>query len=58
MIFSIAVVAATYSDPKVAVLTVACFLEYQLIGVLFIKCKMHVTDFLTTSGASGWNPHK
>ena len=33
MICSVAVLAATNSDPYVAVSTVACFLEYQSVGV-------------------------
>ena len=45
MICSTAILAATHSDPKVAVLTVASFFEYQSIGVLFYKFKMLVTDF-------------
>ena len=45
MICSTAVPAATYSDPKAAILTVACFLNYQSIRVLFNKCTMQVTDF-------------
>ena len=37
MICSVAVLAATNSDPYVAVSTVACFLEYQSVGVLIAK---------------------
>ena len=33
MICSVAVLAATNSDPYVAVSTVACFLKYQSVGV-------------------------
>ena len=35
VICCMAVLAAENSDPYVAVSTVACFLEYQLIGVWF-----------------------
>ena len=37
MICSVAVLAATNSEPYVAVSTVACFLEYQSTGVLLTK---------------------
>ena len=33
IVCSVAVLAATNSDPYVAVSTVACFLEYQSVGV-------------------------
>ena len=44
MICSTHVLAATNSEPYVAVSTVACFLEYQSIGVLFKKWRIPVTD--------------
>ena len=37
MICSVAVLAATNSEPYVAVSTVACFLEYQSTGVFVDK---------------------
>ena len=37
MICSVAVLAATNSEPYVAVSTVACFLEYESTGVLLTK---------------------
>ena len=37
IICSVAVLAATNSDPYVAVSTVACFLEYQSVGVWLQK---------------------
>ena len=37
MICSVAVLAATNSEPYVAVSTVACFLKYQSTGVLLTK---------------------
>ena len=37
MIYSVAVFAATNSEPYVAVSTVACSLEYQSTGVLLTK---------------------
>ena len=44
MIFSVAVIAATNSEPYVAVSTVACFLEYQSTGVLLTKWRHPVRD--------------
>ena len=45
MICSVAVLAATNSEPYVAVSTVACFLEYQSTGVLLTKSRHPVKDF-------------
>ena len=45
MICSVAVLAATDSEPYVAVSTVACFLEYQSTGVLLTKWRHPVKDF-------------
>ena len=44
MICSVAVLAATNSEPYVAVSTVACFLEYQSTGVLLTKWRRPVKD--------------
>ena len=44
MICSVAVLATTYSEPYVAVSTVACILEYQSTGVLLTKWKHPVKD--------------
>ena len=44
MICSVAVLAATNSEPYVAVSTVACLFEYQSIGVVLMKCNAAVTD--------------
>ena len=44
MICSDAVLAATNSEPYVAVSTVACFLEYQATGVLLTKWRHPVKD--------------
>ena len=44
MISSVAVLAATNSEPYVAVSTVACFLEYQSTGVLLTKWRHPVKD--------------
>ena len=44
MICSVAVLAATNSEPYVAVSTVACFLEYQSTGVLLTKWRHPVKD--------------
>ena len=40
MICSVAVLAATNSEPYVAVSTVACFLEYQSTGVFLTKWRL------------------
>ena len=40
----IPVLAATNSDPYVAVFNVACFLEYQSVGVSFQKWRHAVRD--------------
>ena len=44
MTCSVAVLAATNSEPYVAVSTVACFLEYQSTGVLLPKWSHPVKD--------------
>ena len=44
MICSVAVFAATNSEPYVAVSTVPCFLEYQSTGVLLTKWTHPVKD--------------
>ena len=44
MICSVAALAATNSDPYVAVSTVACFLEYQSVGVWLQKWRHAVRD--------------
>ena len=44
MICSVAVLAATNSEPYVSVSTVACFLEYQSTGVLLTKWRHPVKD--------------
>ena len=44
MICSVAVLAATSSEPYVAVSTVACCLEYQSTGVLLTKWRHPVKD--------------
>ena len=44
MICSVAVLAATNSEPYVAVSTVACYLEYQSTGVLLTKWRHPVKD--------------
>ena len=49
MICSIAVLAATNSEPYVAVSTVACLFENQSVGVVLTKCNTAVTDFLLLS---------
>ena len=46
MICSVAVLAATNSEPYVAVSTVACFLEYQSVGVWLQKWRHGVRDAL------------
>ena len=45
MICSVAVLAATNSEPYVAVSTVAYFFEYQSTGVLLTKWRHPVKDF-------------
>ena len=44
MICSVAVLAPTNSDPYVAGSTVACFLEYQSVGVWLQKWRHAVSD--------------
>ena len=46
MICSVAVLAATNSDPYDAVSTVACFLEYQSVGVWLQKWRHAVGEAL------------
>ena len=48
MICSVAVLAATNSEPYVAVYTVACLFENQYVGVMSTKCNTAVTDFPVT----------
>ena len=45
MICSVAVLAATNSEPYVAVSTVACLFENQSVGVVLTKCNTAVTNF-------------
>ena len=45
MICSVAVLAATNSEPYVAVSTLACFFEYQSTSVLLTKWRHPVKDF-------------
>ena len=48
MICSVAVLAATTSEPNVAVSTAACLFKYQSIGVVLMKCNTAVTYFPVT----------
>ena len=48
MICSVAVLAATDSEPYVAVSTVACLFENQSVGVWLTKCSTAVTNFPVT----------
>ena len=48
MICSGAVLAATNSEPYVAVSTVACLFEYQSVGLVLTKCNTAMTDFPVT----------
>jgi hypothetical protein len=52
MICSTQILAATNSDPNVAVSTVACFLEYLSIGVAFSIWSMPITDLPISAS---WN---
>ena len=45
MICSVVFLAATNSEPYVAISTVACLFENQSVGVMLTKCNMAVTDF-------------
>ena len=45
MISSVAVLAATNSEPYGAVSTVACLFKNQSVGVVLTKCSTPVTDF-------------
>ena len=56
MICSVAVLAATNSEPYVAVSTVACFLEYQSTGVLLTKWRHPVKDLPVAKSGSNWHP--
>ena len=47
-IWSTAILAATNSDPYVAVCTVACLLECQSVGVQMAMWRMAVTDLPVT----------
>ena len=42
------VLAATNSEPYVAVFTVACHVENQSVGVVLTKCNTALTDFPVT----------
>ena len=53
MICSVAVLAATNSEPYVAVTTVSCLFENQSAGVVLTKCNTAVTDFPVTMSWSG-----
>ena len=48
MICSVAVLAATNSEPYVGASTVACLFENQSVGVVLTKCNTAVTDFPVT----------
>ena len=48
IICSVAVLAATNSEPYVAVSTVACLFENQSIGVVLTQCNMALTNFPVT----------
>ena len=48
MVCSVHVHVAANSEPKVAVSTVPCFLEYQLLGILLARWRMPVTDLPMT----------
>ena len=48
IICSVAVLAATNSEPYVAVSTVACLFENQSVGVVLTKHNTAVTDFPVT----------
>ena len=48
MICSVAVLAATNSEPYVAVSTVTCLFENESVGVVLTKCNTTVTDFPDT----------
>ena len=53
MICSVAVLAATNSEPYVDVSTVACLFENQCVGVVLTKCNTAVTNFPVTISWSG-----
>ena len=57
MIRSTAVLAATNSDPNVAVSTVLHLLEYQWTGVAFKKWCIAVRAFAVTRSCGGLHPH-
>ena len=48
IICSVAILAATNSEPYVAVPTVACLFKNQSIGVVLTKCNTAVTNFPVT----------
>ena len=52
MICPVAVLAATNSEPYVAVSTVACLFENQSVGVMLTKSNTAVTDF---PGTMSWS---
>ena len=55
MIYSVAVLAATNSEPYVAVSAEACLLENQSVEVVLTKCKTAVFDFPVTISWLGWH---
>ena len=48
MIGTVAVLAATNSEPYVTVSTVTCHFENQSVGVVLTKCNTAVTNFPVT----------
>ena len=48
VICSVAVLAATNSEPYVAVTTMACLFKNQSVGVVLTKCNTAVTNFPVT----------
>ena len=55
IICSVAVLAATNSEPYVVVSTVACLFENQSVGVVLTKYNTAVTDFLLQYHGVGWH---
>ena len=56
MICSVAILAATNSEPYVAVSTVAGLFENQSVGVVLTKCNTAVTNFPVTMSWSQLAP--
>ena len=54
---SVAILAATSSDPYVDVSTVFCLLQIHKIGVLFNNISIPVTDLLVTTSCA-WSASK